>query len=400
MYELQSNPLTVCRQRVGYRNQSVVVWLLAAFLFYGGMPWQSGVAGSDDSRWEWRVGPIQRSGTRIRADWDSDAVLNRLRPFFRRQSSEPSALPPLTGYADRDYVDGFVYMDPGTADPETDVPGLTWYWGYESPAQYIGDAVLFHSEPGSDYRVDETRVAPWLDTSRLDMTGLDIAVGRCLARRGKLTVGLSAGISWYPERSVDFALRRIVARDTATTWRYVDSYGAPHTPFPSAPYEGLYDPPIEGPGYLLHNEPDVRDVEMLSSRSRDWEAESTLDVDTAVFDARLGPSVGWSINDRFVMRLAARARAAHVDARARAYTTISPTSAGPITFEDREHNRQWILGGGVEAEANFILHRGWHAGFSATADWWADSLTLDVEPFNTKIDLGQWTMAAYLGRGF
>ena len=121
-----------------------------------------GLAESDrDASWEFRIGPVYRTDTQIQADWSGEAVAAHVAPLFTRRSSGSPAVGPITGYADRDYVDGFVYMDPGTADPETDVVGLTWYWGYDDPGQYSGDSVQFHGSPVEEYRAEGLAMEPW-----------------------------------------------------------------------------------------------------------------------------------------------------------------------------------------------------------------------------------------------
>ena len=51
---------------------------------------------------------------------------------YRYQPSDDD----ISQYGNRSFDNGFVNMDPGTADPNTIEPGLTWYWGYDHENQY------------------------------------------------------------------------------------------------------------------------------------------------------------------------------------------------------------------------------------------------------------------------
>ena len=48
-----------------------------------------------------------------------------------------------TVFADRQYQNGFVFMDDATANPESFLPGTTAYWSYDSAAQVQGGELVF-----------------------------------------------------------------------------------------------------------------------------------------------------------------------------------------------------------------------------------------------------------------
>jgi hypothetical protein len=392
--DTSSNQSATCR-RCFQVGSATLVALLATSLMA-----QAAQTGSTDpwgaSSWEWRLGPACRIDTRVEAVCHADAIAARVKPFLTRRSSGDPDVGSLDEYANRDYADGFVYIDPGTDDPETDTPGLTWYWGYDNPEQYTGNSVVFHSELVDEIYVVGQPMDSWFESDQMDLFGIDFSVGRRLWHKDRLAVGLCGGVSWYPERSTGFSVRRMAALETATTWRYVDTYSAPYKPFPRPPYAGSF----EGPGYLLSNQPDSRDVETLSSVSSDWVAESMLDVDISLFGLRLGPSLWWAMNDRLMLRLTPQVRAAYVEAEAVANMLVTPTSAGPMVFCESDVERDWLLGGGVEAEVSVMVSRNWLAAVSAAADWWSDDITVSAEPFSAAVELGQWTFTASLGREF
>jgi len=100
------------------------------------------------------------------------------------------------------------------------------------------------------------------------------------------------------------------------------------------------------------------------------------------------------------LRLTPQARVAHVETEARAYTVVEPTVVGPIAFESRRRERDWIWGGGVEAEISMIIYRGWRFNLAAAADRWNDTVNLNADPFDAEIELGVFTFSATIGRGF
>lgn len=375
-------------------------WLVAGVLGWGmGLIDARGEAaaqkGTPRSAWEVQIGPSWRTGNRVDARWDPAAVIERVQGEFVRQAGGGD-MPPQTGYADRNYEDGFVYVDPGTADPETDVPGLTWYWGYQNSDQYAGDSVVFHGSSFQERRVEPLDVSPWADDEKADWAGIDLTVGRKFWQRGSIALGVSGGLNWSPGDTFDFSVQRAIARETTVVRRPYDVYAAPYLPFPDAPYEGAYD----GPGYLLSNEPDIRGEETLSRSSRDWTAESTLEVDVEVLDLRIGPSLWLALHDRIDVRLTPQVRAARVAHCAETWTTLARGSQSPASYGQEEDGDDWIWGGGVEAEIRFHLGRGWHLGLAAASDWWSEEVEIAAEPFALEVDLGQWSCSAKLGLEF
>jgi hypothetical protein len=351
---------------------------------------------ASSSRWQFQAGPAYRTGTRIRADWHGEAVTARIAHRFTRHTAEPGTLPPLTGYADRDYADGFVYRFPGTGDPDSDAPDHTWFWGYETADQYDGSSVAFRTDPGSNQRTAGVPTDPWAESERIASPGLDFSAMRRVRQWGRFGLGVAFGARWFTEQAAHFEVSRVVARETRETFRYVDRYEAPYLPFPNAHYAG----DSEGPGYLIPNMPDSRQVETLSHSSRNWVATSALTVDVSQFDLRLGPTFSVDLSERVALRLTPQARVAHVETEARAYTVVEPTVVGPIAFESRRRERDWIWGGGVEAEISMIIYRGWRFNLAAAADRWNDTVNLNADPFDAEIELGVFTFSATIGRGF
>ncbi|MCZ7638474.1 MAG: hypothetical protein M5U12_21955 [Verrucomicrobia bacterium] len=94
-------------------------------------------------------------------------------------------------YADRTYDDGYVKLDPGTANPEAvGGPGLTWNWAYDRAEQYDAPAGLL-----SFRRSYERAAVPALDGAAgghgdLDGFGVTVQAGRTLHRSGRWSFDL------------------------------------------------------------------------------------------------------------------------------------------------------------------------------------------------------------------
>ncbi len=351
--------------------------------------------GGSEHRWRLQVGAAARMGTRYDVDWTPDSVLARI-PAQELTSGLVAAPPPIgpaNTYADRTYVDGYVRMDPGTTDPETDVYGMTWFWGYLNPAQYQGNAVVFRSAPvtqqASSYSFD-----PWQGRKEVDVYGISLSLDRSMLKRGRWTLEGTAGVTWYKPQHDRFEVQRH-GQTSGSAWRYVDTYSAAHKPFPSAPYSGSY----EGPGYLLNNIPDSRVVEQLDSHEANWKAVSELQLEMDMLEARLGVGAAcdWG---RLHMRIAPQFRIAHVTLSAESMTGIGPFSSGTIEASGQQREQEWIWGYGLEVAAALRLYRSWMVGASVSADWWWEDVTVMTDPFGITMDLGQWVFSANFGCEF
>ena len=346
------------------------------------------------------VGPVWRTGSKIKANWSPAGIRQGLGGLVSGRSTGGASSVPAEGYADRDYLDGFVYRDLGTEDPETDVPGLTWYWGYERASQYSGSDVSFHTDvAGTETKAGFVPAEPASYSEDVELPGVDFTASWMFAeRRGKASFafGLAGGASWFFEEGADFDTQRTLARSTTSTYRFVDVYAAPHPGFPGAPYGGTED----GPGYLIRNTPDSRTRETVSSRTVVWDSDSAVEIDVGVADLRLGPSVRWDVARRLSLGLTPQVRLAHVDLEAESLTTIR--SRGATVSEIRESGcaDEWIWGLGLEGEAKAWLSDRWSLAFSAAYDWWSDDASVSAMPYDVEFEMGGLTLAFAVGMEF
>jgi hypothetical protein len=348
-------------------------------------------AEAETSAWGWRVGPSSRFGARFHAEWSAAYVNADFESSVASRLSSLDPIGPANGYANRTYVDGFVYMDSGTADPETDTPGVTWYWGYDHASQHSGNAISFHSAPVAVMQSPGQVADSWSGSQEFRMSGAEVAVGRRLWRHGWFAVGVSAGASFYQQHSLGVAVRREAVGGTISVQRYVDTYAAPYEPFPQAPYAGTYP----GPGYLLQNEPTSRRLETQWQSTESVQVESNLDIDLQMLDFRVGPASTFMPNEWITLRLVPHVRIAHVEIIA-----LARTQVGQIGYERCEREKDWIVGGGLEIGGNLAVGGSAWLGVSAAADWWADDMAVEASPFAARLEFGQWTIGITLGQEF
>jgi len=345
-------------------------------------------------RWSFQVGPAVQNGTRIRARMKSESVRSMVNTRPSRSGSAPSAPGSSSGYANRNYEDGFVYIDPGTADPNSHVPGLTWYWGYEQASQYDGQSVTFHGTPGVQHSVRVLDVEAVEKEEDSPCAGVDLSGQYEILRWGRIAVGLEGGLSWFRDLELDFSSRQDVAIERTTQWRYVDSYAVNYKP--PFPHTGTEN----GPGPLLRNIPTSRDRDVLSSRSRTWTADSSLSASVSQFLLRAGPYVALEAHERLDLRCSPLFLANHVGTEVLATTLIENGIDDPLLVQNGHNEREWLYGAGLELAARWTVYEVWFADVGAMATWWSDDITIQTEPFETTVSLSDYWFWFNLGRDF
>ncbi len=355
---------------------------------------------SNTATWQVGIGPAYRMGSSLKVKWSQDSVHNAISRYLRSRSSNSGSLPSASGYADREYLDGFVYRDLGTEDPETDDPGLTWFWGYDGASQYDGTSVSFDTgATRTEQSIFLVQADEANDDEDFDFPGFDLSGSwraKYIGARRDCVIGVSGGFSWFANQDSSFAVQRRVARETESTVRYTDHYSAPYPEFPSAPHGGTLD----GPGYLIHNVPDSRSSERVSGHSVDWMADSVLNLEVSIYDFRLGPSLWYEFAERYSARLTPQLRLARVEIDAEADTVVTAGNSQVARFATEDRAEDWVWGAGIELEFGVRMFDNWLLGFAGSYDWWADDVSVSADPYQTNFELGDWTVMATIGTEF
>ncbi len=370
-----------------------------------------------------------------------------LRLPAKRQGGPPfrydSGTPDLAGYADRAFDDGLVFVDPGTADPN--LPGLTWYWGYDNASQYrpSANALDFHrSVSGTDEQtLTDVSFGEQVSrqTGRNDALALDddvsgqgfgLTAGCGLYSKGMYDVEfcVGGGVLWgasshtetstYEERVRVDRIRvedRFAYTDTHT---YQDTYTYDTTGVvpPPAPYAGTY----EGPGPLLPNLPSSSRRAVMDSQrqtqstrltstegSSTWTAANhvSFDVDSTACNLWLGPRL--SINPCARLKVFATPSVSincvNVDVD-RLETFAANLADGRVrllqTWTDSGNTWAWLFGAGLAVGADVPLMKGWFAGLQGGYDWVAGAAAVTVGPDRVSLDPSGYTLAGRLGVTF
>ncbi|HEX4121445.1 MAG TPA: hypothetical protein VH619_12560 [Verrucomicrobiae bacterium] len=197
------------------------------------------------------------------------------------EASTGAALPPGPGAGaglNHQYSDGFVNVD-----SSHNLGGQTWNWGYQHPSQIVTEGegtpsdVLFHATGGvggSDNKTDDPNL------------GFDLNYVRDLvhATWGQFGVKIAFGYTHIQVTDNDPISG---GAETVT-----DEYPLNGVVPPTAPYTGSFS----GPGPVLGSQPISRTTSMAAGGGI---ITGSHDVDAALYDLRLGPSVNIPLFKRF-----------------------------------------------------------------------------------------------------
>jgi hypothetical protein len=386
----------------------------------------TGSVGAGD--WQWSAGPVWRGGMHMRGrgssyvqDGGVYSGSGTIAPTAIE--STPSGLGADTGsgYADRTFDDGFVFIDPSTSDN-----GDTWYWGYNSAGQYDSGAgtLSFHRRYSTTSSVYGERYAAAATVdSALDVeeamqgAGVGIALERRLGGgEGRLSVAIATGLDavWGINgraAATTFegtATREQLRQDYTTSVDGTFTYDLMGVVPPTAPYRGSYD----GPGPLLRNQPHSVSYSdavtaaggtVVQSRSTSQGHNRVdLDVNATLYALWLGPSVAFRAGQRAQVDLRPQVSLNLVNAQVNRTEDWYQTSAGQAGLEnswnDSESCTSFIPGYGLYGRILFSLGGGWMAGATGGYDWLIEDCEATVGPSKVALDLSGYTLSVLIGK--
>jgi len=282
-------------------------------------------------------------------------------------------------YANRQYDDGYVYVDAGS-----DNDGTTWHWGYDRASQVHGDNLLFHAIDGHEQTFDFTgdSGANWKQQG-FEEAGMRISISRVLKTVGKFRLDCDVSVGWAgfsAEHGFDSTV-------TMTTYDLVveDRYDLQGITPPTAPYRGTAD----GPGPLIDNRPSSRSVlrEQTDSETGVRSIRESLNADliTLSIAPALEYRAGW-------WRLRAICGPTANQVKTDAVHAESDGLSGQ-EWLDHEVEREWRAGFFTEVavEATFGCRLG--AVLTGRYDWMG-KVSGQVGPSSFEADLEGWSVAA------
>ena len=138
----------------------------------------------------------------------------------RRSSSRTPDIGDENTFGDRTYDDGYVRLDPGTGDPLSLEPGLTWNWGYDDGSQTSGQSLLFTATEINESAFNRTTTTTVRELATLTQRGERIRVSTVEDRPIRLSdeisgVGLSAEAGYFLSKKENGSLSLVVGLNTA-----------------------------------------------------------------------------------------------------------------------------------------------------------------------------------------
>lgn len=350
--------------------------------------------------WAGRIwlGPAWRRGSKLSGTWTPERLRGAFPRPYRRSSSSEGSLPPLGGYVDRDYEDGYVHLDEGTVDPETDTFGITWNWGYQNAGQYDGSTVSFHGGGGgSSDSYSSVAAAPTSFSEDLGtLDGWEIGGLWHAFPVLEGTLGLSASARFFSGEEARFAGAAKMGREEHSSYTVFDVYDAHWPDFPSAPYAG----DVEGPGYLLDQIPLARNRKKGPSSRKDWSVRSSAKAEFEAWDLRVGPTLEWRLCSWAEVAVSAAFSLARASLDLDATSTVYAGSRAASVHPASASEDKWLPGAALAASVGIDLPWGFFVDATVARDWYDGDVRATAGPFDVRAKLGETTYSVAIGKDF
>lgn len=372
----------------------------------------------DYNAWHFRIGPVMSPRVRVNVRGPRFALpaMPNAGPNSHLQSSgSGSAAPadPSEGYKNRQYVDGYVNPDEGTANPDSIVPGVTWFWGADNvPAQYSNGRMEFHTDvtrweesisTASSSSFSSYGGGSSSESDRDFLIGVEAMGGWTFWDNLTFDAAIDAGFRFYgsgcQSAGAENGYRYETKTMTTTTrneYRYVDSYDA--SGWMTVP-EGSYAGTLEGPGRVIGATPSRREElagsyssSSSSSSSESYFYSSDSRLVYRIWDLRLGPTFGWHVTDWFALRGGVYGLLGLVDASLR---TDGGTMGGASASTcGAVFGMAFGVSGQINLTDNIFVMGG------VEYDWWTDSVDLNAGGANAEIKLSDMSISIGFGVEF
>jgi hypothetical protein len=393
------------------------VWIVAC-------AWVLSSGGAAAGDWQFMIGPTWRGGMQLEIEGSSDVQRAGLHAAqaISRLPARPAAAAlrdDIGRFGDRSFDDGFVNQDMFTAND-----GLTWYWGYQSNAQYDAAAETLTFRRAVDtqtttatlVQLSTTRDAPVDIDEQVNAAGLQLALARSVYGSEKITIDLLAGLDWlrgerqHPATttySETVRERRVAVTDTVTDRYTFSTHASLQSPMPQAPYAGDY----AGPGTLIENRPSS--AQRLSQRSvatlgtSTWEAANQVefDVESDLYALGLGVRVGGRPAPWLTLFILPRVTLNLLDLqldRRETFTAVYADGRRQTLgqWEESDSQTQWLWGAGVAAGAEVEIAAGFSLALQGGYDWVFDTVEATAGPNRASFDGSGYNASLLVGKRF
>jgi hypothetical protein len=412
------------------------------------------VASAGGGTFQLSVGPAYRGGMSVQLEGGThvqelglsmaELQLSDAQPLGKRGMVYPHSSEgaySIAGFSDRTFDDGFVFMDPGTANPNAPLPGTTWFWGYDSASQYDGatdtlsfslDGRVEHSGVVQDVRSDRSLTSSVLFDEPVDEResvsgyGVDFMLSYEREKRG--TFGCDAVCGFTAIFSETAALSSTPFRERVEETRYTvtdahrftdtfavrDTYTYDATGIvpPDAPYTGTYN----GPGPLLPNQPGSQDRQTLDVSREDslervlgnpitdsYTVDSVVyaEVDADIYEVWLGPRLYWQ-TERICYSVIPHVTLGYVDVRVdRREAQIAHHDSGASEtlreWTDAVREGEWVYGCGMLGSGTVDMGD-WFLSVAGGYEWVPEPADVRIGPSTATFDSSGWTAKLGLGK--
>ena len=369
--------------------------------------------------WHFRIGPVMSPRVRVKVS----GVPRFAMPLMPKAKAGPNSrtggtvgtapADPSKGFVERQYADGYVRPDRGTADPDSVEYGVTWDWGAaDVPSQHSNGRMEFHTDMArweenvssmSSSSFSSYGSGSSSESDRDFLVGVEAVGGWTFWDNRTFDAAIDAGFRFYGSGYLDAGSQygyRYETKTTTTTtrneYRYVDSYDASGwtDDIPAGPYAGTSD----GPGRILGATPTRREELIGSSSSSEITSESKSyysggsKLNYRIWDLRLGPTLGWHVTDWFALRGGVYGLLGLVDASLKTDGGVaggaSASTCGAV------FGMAFGVSGQINLTDNLFVMGG------VEYDWWTDSVDLNAGGANAEIKLSDMSISLGLGVEF
>ena len=325
-------------------------------------------------------------------------------PRLPSGSAGGSLIPPLTGYANRTYLDGFVFIDDSTENPNSFLPGTTGYWGYSSDSQVRDGALQYQSGGYSKTSASQSiRRFPEENLDEFEVPALHLQFDLLRPAAPNLKLGASVG---FLVSSGDSELSATTFRASQRLDRSVvsvaDIYDLQGVIPPLAPYSGSFSHPGTAP--LIDNIPSRRIISQQSTTSQETHFFNEVDVqvDLDIYTLSIGPMLEWDCGPLSLNAsagLALNLASWRISHREQLFQATASGRRSINQWDSSSTGTDLLPGFYSQVSASFAISRPWAVSFFGRYDWNA-SLEERVGPSSLSVDLSGFTLGGALTFSF
>jgi len=352
--------------------------------------------------WWFSAGPVYRGGMEVTTEGTSRTQAGGVHAVNPLRS--PSGVGSTRSYANRSYDDGYVNMGPGTGNPASVDPSVTWYWGYDNGSQYNAGAgtLTFHRSGVRGYQ-EVRNTALDLDED-MDGFGVELVAGLPLRREGKIAWDLCVGVQGIP--GAEAALSGSSYEEGIGRLDVTDVYDVSGVRIPGAPYRGTYDGPFGTPPQIPSPTiPNIPERRSTTLRDLSWSARNriALDVEADICMLWLGPRLAVHPAEGLALHVTPRITGSLVDVsvdRTEIFGRHEADGSSTVLqrWSDSGSESAFVFGAGAALGAEIELGDGFFAGTWGSYEWVSEDVDVHVGPNTVSVDVGGFAAGAAIGR--